>query len=340
MQNELTVKANNSPPNVIEMRNVSKVFSREAAVQNLSFSIPEGVIVGFIGPSGSGKTTSVRLMTGIYQPSEGEVRVFGKDPSTFNSREREEIGYMTQLFTLDTDLSVKENMNFAAALYGYGWLSRRKPIKKLLDFVELSDAKSRLARKLSGGMQKRLSLAAAMVHDPKLLFLDEPTAGIDPILRRKFWDHFEALKAEGKTLVVTTQYVNEAAYCDLVAVMADGKLVMLDTPENLVRNAYGGEMLNLQKKGLLRRDELEELSSLPSMVKPLQVRPDGEIWFVVDDASKALPEVMNWLNAHEVEVISFEQYHPPYDDVFVKIIEDYNAGMAAEAQAMEAGVNA
>ena len=225
-------------------RGLTRHFGKEVAVDNLSLEIPHGSIFGFIGPSGSGKTTTVRLMTGVLRPTAGDLMVLGKRPWEFSQSTREQIGYMPQLFVLYPQLTVWENMNFAASIYGMG-LVRGRQIKELLDFVELSEHRGKLARQISGGMQRRLSLAATLVHDPDLIFLDEPTAGIDPVLRRKFWDHFKELQNQGHTLFVTTQYVGEAAYCDKVGVLAKGRLVALDTPEGLRHRAFGGEPVDL-----------------------------------------------------------------------------------------------
>ena len=185
---------------VISAKHVTKKFGDETAVMDISFDVPRASIFGFIGPSGSGKTTTVRLLTGVYTPTDGQVIVLDRNPVKFNQKERARLGYMPQLFVLYPNLTVWENLNFAASLYGMG-LFRGKRLNEALKFVELYDHRGKLARNISGGMLRRLSLAATLVHDPQLLFLDEPTAGIDPILRRKFWDHFRELKNQGSTIL-------------------------------------------------------------------------------------------------------------------------------------------
>ncbi|MDQ5852935.1 MAG: ABC transporter ATP-binding protein, partial [Chloroflexota bacterium] len=225
---------------VIEMRNVSKRWDDKVGVLDMTLQVPPGQIFGLVGPSGCGKTTTVRMLTGVYAPTEGELRVLGATPQTFNKRARERIGYMPQLFVLYPTLTVWENLNFVASLYGLIWFKRRKRLEELLEFVELTSARDTLAEKISGGMKRRLELACSLVHQPQLLFADEPTAGVDPVLRGKFWDGFERLKAEGRSLLVTTQYVSEVEYCDLVGVMRAGKLLMVETPEGLRRRAFGG----------------------------------------------------------------------------------------------------
>ena len=307
---------------VIKTHNLTKQFGSETAVQSLSFDIPKGSIFGFIGPSGCGKTTTVRLLTGLYWPTVGEVTVLGEVPSHFSRATRAKIGYLPQLFVLYDDLNVWENMNFVASLYGVGFISRRKRLVELLSFVELLDDKRKLVRDLSGGMRRRLSLAATLIHDPTLLFLDEPTAGIDPVLRRKFWDHFKVLQEEGHTLFVTTQYVGEAAYCDYVGILDQGELLMVETPDDLRQRAFGGEAVNLRLVHYLPHDLLTELRTLPFVKGPVTHSGDRDFQIVVGEANKAIPLVLEWCQEKNAEVESIEKYLPPFDDVFVKLIKD------------------
>src|SRR3712207_4171339 len=170
------------PRPAIEMQHVTKRFGDKVAVNDVSMTVPAGQIFGVVGPSGCGKTTTVRMMTGVYTPTEGSLRVLGATPRTFEKRARERIGYMPQEFVLYPTLTVWENLNFVASLYGLNWFRRRKRLEQLLDFVELREARNRLAENISGGMKRRLELACSLVHNPELLFADEPTAGVDPVL--------------------------------------------------------------------------------------------------------------------------------------------------------------
>lgn len=303
-------------------KGLTKQFGDQYAVQEVSFEIPHGTIFGFIGPSGCGKTTTIRLLTGIYKPSAGNAQVFGQAPVNFSRTDRERIGYMPQQFVLYPDLSVLENMNFAASIYGVG-LRRGEQINKLLEFVELGEHKHKLARNISGGMMRRLSLAATLVHQPEVLFLDEPTAGIDPILRRKFWDFFNELQESGVTLFVTTQYVGEAAHCDLVGVMSEGKLLLVDTPEGLRRRALGGEVVELSTNERIDYRLVQAIRELPFVKNQVQRVADNEVRIVVDEASTAMPALLEWCQGQNLTVESIQEYLPPFDDVFVSLIKGF-----------------
>ncbi len=311
--NRLTIPVTNS---VISVKNVTKNFGDELAVREVSFDVPRASIFGFIGPSGSGKTTTVRLLTGIYAPTEGAISILDIDPSKFNQDQRARIGYMPQLFVLYPNLTVWENINFAASLYGMS-LVRTSRLKQILEFVELYEHRHKLTRNISGGMQRRLSLAAALIHEPELLFLDEPTAGIDPILRQKFWEHFKGLQNQGRTLFITTQYVNEADNCDLVGVMSNGRLLLVDTPRGLRHHAFGGDIIDMRASETIDYHTEQLLTSLS--LKTIRTGPNS-IRIIVNEASTAIPDLMEWAPLNNVRVEALEQYTPPFEDVFVELV--------------------
>jgi ABC-2 type transport system ATP-binding protein len=306
---------------VVQAQELTKMFGEEAAVDSLTMRVPRGTIFGFIGPSGCGKTTTVRLMTGVHKPTSGQVTVLGKNPYEFSKSDREKIGYLIQNFVLYPELTVWENLNFAASFYGVSLWGRAKHFNRLLEFVELKEDKGKLASALSGGMKRRLSLAATLVHNPELLFLDEPTAGIDPLLRRKFWDYFKELQNEGHTLFVTTQYVGEAAYCDLVGVMYDGKLLMVETPEGLRKKAFGGEIVSIKTSEWIKFESRKKLESLPFVHGKIKVISDQDIELIVDEASTAIPALIEACKVEGINIETIEEISPPFDDVFVKLIE-------------------
>ena len=317
-------------PQAIAAQHVELAFGENLGVFDLNFTVPVGTIFGMIGPSGSGKTTTVRLLTGVYPPQKGELRVLGAVPSRFRTSMRERIGYMPQQFVLYPNLTVWENLNFVASMYGMRYFRRGKRLKEMLELVQLSDARNRLASKLSGGMQRRLSLACALAHNPALLFLDEPTAGIDPILRARFWEMFRSLRDEGHTFCVTTQYIGEAAYCDLVGVMREGRLLYVDTPDGLRRTALGGEVLKIVVEPQQSR-AAAQLLQRHDMVNEVRLSrgTPGLVYVYVNDAGAALPTLLPELNNQPgVQVRQAEEYQPPFDDIFVALMEKAEAANA------------
>jgi ABC-type multidrug transport system, ATPase component len=314
----------------IESQNVDLIFGPGAGVFDLSYSLPEGSILGMIGPSGCGKTTTVRLALGLYAPQKGQLRVLGKQPTSFTPEDREQIGYIPQQFVLYPNLTVAENASFVASLYGLSGRTQRKRLNELLAFVELYEARNRLGSQLSGGMQRRLMLAGALMHDPALLFADEPTAGIDPVLRGRFWDYFRQLRDEGRTLFITTQVVSEAVYCDRVAVMRRGRLLAVDTPENLKRKAMGGEIIQMVLEDPNRVREAVSILSRYEPVKAVRTLSDqpGYLQVTVDDAGEWMPEVLNVLEDPDgpaITVSSAGELPVSYDDVFIRIMQQEDA---------------
>jgi len=309
---------------VIEMEDVTKQFGDKIAVRDVTLAVPAAQIFGVVGPSGCGKTTTIRMLTGVYRPSKGRLRVLGASPEAFERRVRERIGYMPQLFVLYPTLTVWENLNFVASLYGLNWFKRRKHLERLLEFVELAPARNTLAANISGGMKRRLELACSLVNDPELLFADEPTAGVDPVLRGKFWDHFRELKGRGHSLVVTTQYVSEVAYCDQVAVMRNGKLLTVDTPNGLRRRALGGEIIRLtvDAEDEINARQILQRIDFVRFFRRAEHAEQGVLDIYVDNAGRSLPELIRALNQDpSIDMRKAEEYLPPFDDIFIILME-------------------
>jgi ABC-2 type transport system ATP-binding protein len=214
---------------------VTKRFGNDEILHGLTFAVPWGQILGIIGPSGSGKTTTVRMMLGMYRPTSGKIQLFGRNPWRLRHGDKERIGYMPQEFILYPDLTVEENLRLAASLYGVPWWEARRRLREVLPFVELADARRQRVADLSGGMRRRLSLAATLMHNPDFLVLDEPTSGIDPIVRTSIWEGLRDARDGGKTFVVTTHYVSEAEHCDLVILIDAGRIIATGTPAELRR---------------------------------------------------------------------------------------------------------
>ena len=309
----------------IRIKNLSKSFGDAEVLKDTDLTVEESEIFGLIGPSGSGKSTLLRVLTGYLAPSEGTVEVLGDHPAAFSPEARRRVGFMPQSFVLYEELSVLQNLNLVAGLYGLRFGERRRRVREALEFVELWDDRRKAARDISGGMQRRLQLAAAVAHEPDLLFVDEPTANLDPILRRKFWEEFRQLREGGRTIFVTTQYVSEAELCDRVGLLVDGTLVAVGTPAELRRRAFGGEIIELSLGGE-PSSLAERLATLKNLGRVEQVRRDagGEevvslVRLLVQDADVALPKAMEILNGADVRSLDISK--PSFDEVFFGLVK-------------------
>ena len=309
---------------------VTRRLGGENVLKGANLEVEEGEIFGLIGPSGAGKSTLLKILTGYLEPSDGMVEVLGQAPTTFAAEEKRRVGFMPQGFVLYEELSVLQNLNFVAGLYGLRFGKRRRRVREVLEFVELWDDRRKAARDISGGMQRRLQLAAAIVHEPDLLFVDEPTANLDPILRRKFWDEFEQLREGGRTIFVTTQHVGEAELCDRVGLLVDGALIAIGTPAELRRRAFGGEIVELslggEPGGLSGR--LEALGGLGRVEEVRREEKDGEVVslvrLLVEDADAALPKAMEMLDGADLRSLGVPK--PSFDEVFFRLVKEKEIG--------------
>ena len=313
-----------SPDDVVFIHGVSRVFDDRTVVSDIDLVVKRGTIVGVIGPSGAGKTTTIRMITGALAPSTGDVRVLGERPTHFRRSTRERIGYMPQLFTLYPDLTARENVDFVASMFGLLWLRRRRRTKDVLKLLDLWDARDQRASRLSGGMQRRLELACALVHDPSFLVLDEPTAGIDPLLRATIWSELHRLRDAGRTLLITTQYVNEAEECDQVALIAHGRLIAFAPPDELRRAADGGHAIEIETTGLFDGAVLE---GVPGVLAVEQVGP-RVLRLRVDDPATAMPTAVDAIRAAGGEVVAAREIRLSFDQVFAELVERAGADAA------------
>ena len=303
---------------IVELKQASKSFGETAAVDQLTMAIAAGQIFGLIGPSGCGKTTTIRMLLGVLRPTSGSVEVMGEDPVRFSTGQRERIGYTPQGFFLYPTLTVYENVRFVASLFGMTWLDRRRRVKEVLEFLELWDARKRLGRDLSGGMKRRLELACALVHKPSLLFVDEPTAGLDPVLRSKIWAYLRTLRDQSTTVLVTTQYIDETEHCDNVAILNLGRLVAIGSPAALRRKAVGGEVVDVQAEPMTPA-AMHALRALPE-VKGVGWTESGALRVVVEDAAAATPIITETLRQGGQTVEAVRPFVPSFDEVFRRIV--------------------
>jgi len=300
------------PRPIVEMHGVSHRFDDREVLSGIDLTVPRGTILGIIGPSGAGKTTTIRLLTGAIVPKQGEVMVMGRSPKRFRRADRERIGYMPQSFALYEDLTAGENIDFVASLFGMLWRRRRRRVREVLKLVGLWDVRGRQAGRLSGGMQRRLELACALVHQPELIILDEPTAGIDPLLRGSIWEELHRLRDAGRTLLVTTQHIAEADECDAVAMIVNGRIIALAPPDE------------------------PDLAGMPGIRTVSQDGP-RHLRVVVANAGTSLPAIVEKIRRAGVEVTSAREERLSFDDIFAILVARNEKERAAEAVAAADG---
>ncbi len=306
------------PEPIIAVRELCKRFGSFTAVDRVSFDVAPGEIFGYLGANGAGKSTTIRMLCGLLRPSDGDAAVAGADVRRDPSAVKRNIGYMSQKFSLYVDLTVDENLAFFAGAYGLHGKRRHDAIERALELAALGDRRHTLTSALPGGIRQRLALASALMHEPRILFLDEPTAGVDPSARRGFWRVIRELARQNTTLFVTTHHLDEAEYCDRVGLMVSGRLVALDTPAGLKREHVPGTHFSV--RGAMSALRLRE--ALAGIDEVERVQPFGQqIHVRVAEGKLGTPEGFSRLLASRgLEGLSLEEIEPSLEDVFLELV--------------------
>lgn len=325
--------ANNLLPNVeaakpdivypVIAENLTKRFGEFTAVDRVSFQIHPGEVFGWLGPNGAGKTTTIRMMLGLIRPSEGKLSVLGFDPVTQTKTMQASVGYMSQMFTLYNDLTARENIHFYGRVYGLNRKALAQRQQEIIQMAGLEGRENTLTANLSGGWKQRLALGCAIVHNPRVVFLDEPTAGVDAISRREFWGLIYAMANKGTTILVTTHYMDEAELCQRVGFINQGRLVAIGTPDELKQSHMHGQVLeidtpepdravrimkNAQAKGSLPFDEVALYGA--------------QIHVVVPSADEYIFQVRKLLESEDIIVSNIVWIMPTLEDVFISTVRD------------------
>ena len=305
--------------NAIETGLLTKRFGSFTAVNQVSFYVPQGEIFGLLGPNGAGKTTTIRMLCGIMLPSEGHGHVLGFDIAKQPEEIKKRIGYMSQKFSLYNDLTPRENLAFYAAIYAVPRESRARRVAELIEMAGLSEHTRELTRNLSGAWRQRLALACAIVHNPPMLFLDEATAGVDPVSRREFWDLIYLMAGEGVSVLATTHYMDEAEYCNTIGMMYRGEMIALASPDTL-REALPGTLVQLDCDRPLQAEKI--LDALPGVI-------DSAVHGALVHVSLESPELQGQVEAALTQagltVNQMEVIQPSLEDVFIHMVEKSRA---------------
>jgi ABC-2 type transport system ATP-binding protein len=304
-------------PLIIEAEHLSRAFGSLQAVQDVSLSVSRGEIFGVLGPNGAGKSTTIRMLCGLLDPTAGRARVVGFDVVAEPEQVKQRIGYMTQAFSLYTDLTVEENLSFYAAIYGVPRKVRRQRIEAVLRETSLVDRRRQLAGTLSGGWKQRLALACATIHEPPLLFLDEPTAGVDPVSRREFWERIHELSARGTTILVTTHYMDEAERCHRLAFIFRGRVLDIGSPEDVVARR------KLSVVEIVVEDSARALEVLTQMPELDECAHYGTILRIaIRGEMDAVDRVRAFLSQRGIAIRSVRGTRTTVEDAFVSMVRE------------------
>ncbi len=302
----------------VRVEALEKRFGSFVAVDHISFAVKRGEIFGFLGPNGAGKSTTIRILCGLLTPSGGKGMVGGYDVATQSELIRMNIGYMSQKFSLYDDLTVEENIDFYSGIYRVPRELRRERKEYALGMAGLGERRAHMTRTLAGGWKQRLALGCAILHQPPILFLDEPTSGVDPIARRSFWSLIYQLSDAGHTVFVSTHYMDEAEYCHRLALMNRGRIVALDAPGTLKRELQSHALMSL-----ISSDPLESMKALEHRPGILDVAVFGAgLHITVQDPGLAEPVIRQSLAQKNVTIQELEVILPSMEDVFVALIEE------------------
>jgi len=303
------------PPTAIAASGLSRSFGRKLAVDSIDLAIAQGEIFGLVGPDGAGKTTILRLLAALMRPTAGHATVLGYDTARRGAAIKRQIGYMAQRFSLYGDLTVHENLSFFADIYRVRGQARRERIERLLRFARLSTFRERRAAHLSGGMKKKLALACTLVHTPSVIFLDEPTTGVDPVSRREFWDILGELHAQGVTVVVSTPYMDEAERCSRVGLVYDGRLLVCDTPDR-IKSEVVGELVALWPSDVRRA-----MTALAECSGVIELQEFGDqVRAFVSQAERDMPLMRQALQEAGVELRDMRRVRPRMEEAFVSLV--------------------
>ena len=316
----------NEPANeqsIIDTDNLTKRFRQTVAVAGLSLRVQRGEIFGLVGPDGAGKTTAIRMLCAVMDPTSGRARVAGLDTVADAERIKRRIGYMAQKFNLYGDLSAEENLDFFADIFQVPARARRERKERLLQFARLTEFRRRRAAHLSGGMQKKLALACTLIHQPEIIFLDEPTTGVDPVSRREFWDILTELHLQGITIFVSTPYMDEAERCSRVGLIYQGRIVVCDTPEQ-IKSLVAGELLEIRTSDLRRAETVVQ-----SLDGVLEVQTYGDlIHAFVDSAQAREAAIKASLAGAGIDVAGVRLIRPRMEEAFISLVKRQSAGLA------------
>ena len=302
--------------NAVEINHLTRKFKDFSAVDDISFYIPQGEIFGLLGPNGAGKTTTIRILCGIMLPTSGTASVLGYNVTQNPNEIKSRIGYMSQKFSLYNDLTPVENILFYASIYGVAKKERTTRVQELIEMADLTGHERQLTRNLSGAWRQRLALACAIVHSPAMIFLDEPTAGVDPVSRREFWDLIYRLASEGVSVLATTHYMDEAEYCNTIGMMYQGKLVALASPETL-KNNLPGVLVQLDCDRL--GEALKIINSQPGIIN---ATIHGALLHVTLKDEGVEAQVKEALAGARIKIKTWEVIQPSLEDVFLSTVND------------------